>query len=197
MPSPKKRKARTPEQIMAERIAARRATFEAVELQTEAATLKTFEAVQITRAGERRRERTADKNSVRRLDAFDALREGMAPGAYDAARRLERDITVSRGEHDHGRPIERVDCERDTERLDDMIAASRRVEAVLGRMGKRQAWMLVELVSPSPAVALTCQTWRQVVAHITGEENAHAQAAVVRFACVNLRDAYDGVKRAA
>jgi hypothetical protein len=71
------------------------------------------------------------------------------------------------------------------------------VDKVLARLPPRDAWLLTELVSPSVAIILNCTNWREIVAHITGETNAHAQAACVRAACVNLRDAYERIPRAA
>jgi hypothetical protein len=175
----------------------RRKDFAAVNLPDDACKLQAFADVEITRAGQRREGRVVDKDQARRMDAFGALREGMEPGAYDAARRLELDIAIRCGEHDRGRPMERVDGESPTDRMDNMVAAAKRVDAVLSRVGPRDAWLLSELINPSVSVSLRCQTWREVVAYITGETHAHAQGAAVRAACANLRDAYDLVQRRA
>jgi hypothetical protein len=78
-----------------------------------------------------------------------------AKGAYDAARRLERDIITARGEHDQGRHLERVDNDQAGDRTDAMVEASRRVDKILGRIGERDAYLLSELISPSVQTRLT------------------------------------------
>ena len=51
---------------------------------------------------------------------------------------------------------------------------------------------------PTAADPADAAAWRDAVAYVTGETHTHAQAAAVRAACVNLRDAYDkGVRQAA
>lgn len=161
--------------------------LQAVNIHADAATLPRQENIQITRAGEKREGRAVTSDSARRLDAFAALKEGMQPGAYDAARRLERDLYIRFGLNDHGRP-ERVDCEPQAiDRTDKMVMAGERVDGVLGRLGGQEGRLLTELILPQPERS----TWRQVVKHYTGETNPHAQCAVVRSACVNLRDAYE------
>lgn len=187
--SRRKGKPKSPEQIAAERLARRALDFEAVALPAASAALPANDSIEVRRGGRRNLE------GARRLDAFEALREGMAPGAFDAARRLERDLTIRAGEHDRGRTFERVDCETRTDRADAMIAAGQRVDAVLSRMGERDAWLLVELIRPSTAMALARPGWRAVVAHVTAETNDRAQAAVVRNICANLAAAYQAVDR--
>ena len=178
----KRRKPKSPLQIMAERVARRGTDFEAVGLQREAAGLATSAAVEVRRAGR------ANIAGARRLDAFDALREGMAPGGYDAARRLEADLRLRRGEADHGRSLIRVDGGGDGPALlDRQLAAGRRVDAALGRVGARDAWLLCELIYPS----VERGGWRETVAHVTGETHGHAQGAAVRAACANLAAAYE------
>lgn len=136
-------------------------------------------AVEIRRAD---RTRVA---SARRLDAFDALRDGMAPGAYDAVRALERWMTLHRGEGDRGRRMVRIDgAAPRLDRTDRMIAAGERVRALLAAVGDRDAWLLSELIEPTPALQL--KPWREVVRHVTGETHPHAQGAAVRAACANL-----------
>jgi hypothetical protein len=134
---------------------------------------------------------------ARRMDAFEALKEGMTPGAYDAARKLEADIITANGEHDRGRNFNRVDCESTRDRTDAMVDASFRVDLALGSIGQRDGWLLTELISPSVQTRLSCNSWRMIVAYITGEENPHAQAAVVRGACANLAAAYGKMREAA
>jgi hypothetical protein len=178
----RKRKPKSPGEILAERAARRAHDFEAVGLQPEAASLATSRAVEVRRAGR------ANALTARRLDAFDALRDGMAPGAYDAARRLEEDMRVRRGEVERGRSLIRVDGRGEGPALlDRQLAAGRRVDAVLGRVGARDAWLLSELIYPP----VERESWRATVLHVSGETHPHAQAAAVRAACANLAAAYD------
>lgn len=172
---------KSPEQVMAERLAKRRQEFEAVGLQAEAANLATAAMLEV------RPDSRKNALSARRVDVFDALKDGMASGAYDAARRLERDMRMRRGEHGSERSTERVDEGVSLYgRHDRIIAAAERVEAVLSKIGERDAWLLSELIYPRIE-----RTWRQIVAHITGESNPIAQAAAVRSACANLAQAYE------
>jgi hypothetical protein len=181
----KRAKPKSPAQIIADRLARRAADFEALGLQPESAALASSEAVEVRRRG------AANDAGARRLDAFDALRDGMAPGGYDAARRLEADLRQRRGEANHGRSLIRVDGGGDGPiLLDRQLAAGRRVDTVLARVGARDAWLLRELIYPSVERA----GWRQTVALVTGERHSHAQAAAVRAACANLAAAYQ-VKR--
>lgn len=189
-PMPPRRKPKSPEQIAAARLAQRVAALQAVNIHEDAAALETFNAVEVVRAGDARGGQKVQHDVARRLDAFEALRKGMAPGAYDAARRLERDMTIRRGEHDHGRPIERVQETR-RNRNDTMIAAGQRVDDVLEHLSDRDGWLLTELIYTT----LPFKEWRSIVAYITGETTDHGQAAAVRSACVNLRDAYDRPSR--
>jgi len=192
-PMPPRRKPKSPEQIAAARLAKRVASFEAVNLQPEAAALATNNDIEITRAGEVRGTQRVQADVARRLDAFEALRKGMPTGAYDAARRLERDMTIRRGEHDHGRPVERVQGDQVSafNRNDQIIAAGERVDAVMAWLSDRDGWLLSELIYTT----LPFKEWRSIVAYITGETTDHGQAAAVRSACVNLRDAYDRPSR--
>jgi hypothetical protein len=184
---------KAPADIATERLARRARDFEAVGLSASAAGLASNDAVEV------RREGRSHAEGARRLDAFEALREGMTPGAYDAARRLERDLTVRFGEHDRGRAMVRVDCDGGVGpgRTDQMLAAGQRVDLVLGRLGRRDGWLLLELIRPSPDTWLARPTWRAVVAHITGEENDRGQAAIVRNICANLAEAYAWREKAA
>jgi len=165
----------------------RAADLEAVGMQREAAALDAHQDVEITRLAEERGGKKAGHNVARRMDAFDALKEGMAPGAYDAARRLERDVLEGKGEGDRGRIMERVDCDEGKDRMDLMIEAAARSSAVLDKLAPRDRWLLLELI----VVPIDRGGWRGGVAYITGETNFNAQGAAVRAACVNLRDAYE------
>lgn len=173
-------KPKTPAEIAAMKLAKRRQDFEAVGLQPEAADLPANEAVHVEREGQRNAERAS------RADAFEALKVGLAPGCYDAARRLERDILTRYGWTDRGRSGQRVDCTAGLT-TDAKLKAGWRVDAVMGRLSYRDAWLLTELIVGHPDRPI----WRQTVAYITGEEHTHAQAAVVRAATVNLREAYE------
>ncbi len=177
-----KAKPKDPQVAAAER---RARAFQEVGLQVAASTLPANADLH-AEAAEREHEARA-----RRLDAFEALKDGMVKGAYDAARRLERDITIARGEHDRGRNLDRVDNDKPTDRMDAMLKARWNVDIALGSIGQRDAWLLSELIAPSVQTALMAMTWRATVAYVTGEENAHAQAAVVRSACANLAAAYE------
>lgn len=192
MPRKKRQAPATPEEIAAQKaaraerdrrrlLASRDKAFAEVDL-SDASRLLQHANVNI------RRER-GNVRIIQRIDAFEALREGMPVGAYDAARRLERDITIRRGEHDHGRPGERVQGDEYAAhcRNDQIIAAAERVEAVMKRLSRRDGALLLELIVPVPGR----DTWRAAVEHITGETTPHGQAAAVRAACVNLRDAYE------
>lgn len=167
--------------------AKRMADLASVNLQPDAVNLPRQADIEVTRSGHQREGRRVQDDSARRLDAFSALKDGMAPGAFDAAKRLERDIHIRYGLHDHGRP-EKVDCEpQKFDRTDKMIMAGERVDDVLSRLGDREGILLTELIMPQPQHP----TWRDVVLHWMGEINPHAQCAVVRLACMNLRDAYE------
>lgn len=181
-----KAKPKSPDDIHAERIAARSRSFEAVGIHPDAAALANFDDVDANHA-ERERE-----DGARRKDAFLALRDGMAVGAYDAARRLEEDIALRFGEADRGHAGERVDCGAGSYGTTDaQIDAGLRVDAVLSRIGQRDEWLLTELIRPT----VRRPNWRSTVAYVTGETNPVAQGAVVRFACVNLADAYSTLER--
>lgn len=161
--------------------------FGAVNLQPEAATLPANAEVEV------RRESQEHVESARRADVFDLLRSGLAVGAYDAVRRLERDIVMRRGEHDHGRPLERVSGDEHSAfcRNDFILAAGERVDQIVRLLAPRDWWLLHDLITSR-------KPWRDTVAYITGETHDHAQAAAVRSACVNLRDlAQRKIRRAA
>lgn len=196
MPRPRRNKAKSPEMIAAEKLAARTRAFEAVGIQREAANLPSSETIEITRRGEAREDEQGKKvetDVARRSDAFTALRDGMIVGAYDAARKLEEDIRTRRQETDRGRSMVKVDG-GDGQRgeMDVVITAAEKVEAVSKFMGARDWWLLTELIAPTAEtkVRFPALLWREIVAHITGETNLHCQGAAVRSACANLVEAY-------
>lgn len=173
------KKPKTPEQIAYEKAMQRKADFATVELQPEAANLPKSQDIEVRRT---------DRQTVagaRRTDAFDLLRDSMDRGAYDAARRLEADMRQRRGEADKGRALSRCSSNL-TDPMDAKLKAGDRVDAALKRVGDRDAWLLTELIYPT----IPRETWRDTVAHVTGETNASAQAAAVRAACANLALAY-------
>lgn len=181
--------AKTAEQLEAERILARANELLAVNIQPEAALLQRQQDIAITRAGERREGQKVKEDSARRLDAFEALKAGMAPGCYDACRRFELDILLRRGEADRGQSTQRVDK---TAGLitDAMVDAALRVEAVVERLPPHTWWLLMELISPT----VDRGTWHETVAFVTGEETAPRQREAVKLAAVHLRDAYVAVE---
>lgn len=189
MGKPKKPR-KTPEQIAMEAISKRALDLEAVNLQPEAAALALQADIEVTREGQGREGRKVDSNQARRLDAFAALRVGMAAGAYDAARRFELDLLTRHGVADRGKSMERVDC-TGGHATDQIIAAGQRVEAVQDRMPPRDFWLLCELIVPP----VDRGTWRDHCAYVTGERHTEGQAACVRSACLNLRDAYTAIER--
>lgn len=181
MPSKPKAKAKSAAELRAQ-------DFAAASLPIDGAALINHADVEVRRKGQR------NELSARRADAFDALRSGFEPGCYDAARRLERDILISLGQHDHGRTPDRVDCEQAAfNRVDVICAAAERVRRIREQMPERDYWLLSELIYPAREHA----TWRGAVAYVTGETHPHGQGAVVRAACVNLRDAYDRLHKRA
>ncbi len=213
----RRHKPKTPEQIAAERLATRARNFEAVGLQPEAAGLAASDNIEIIREGEDHGSKKAGHNVAKRIDAFDALKDGMVPGAYSAARKLEEDIAKSRGEFDRGRSMFRVDEDKIKDPIDKMATAVAEVKRALSFVGARDAWLLMELIRPTLACAesgfhFSAPTaedvaaggkqrealfgWRAIVAHITAETHTHAQGAVVRSACANLVTAYEARKAA-
>lgn len=183
-----KTKPKSPAEILAEKQKARARDFEAVNLPADAATLPNHQDIEVTRAGGTRDGKKVDEDSNRRQDAFDALKVSLQriTGAYDAARRLERDILTRFGETDRGPRIERMDCEARAGKIDAMVAAGQAVDAVMSLLADRDQWLLMELIRPSQQRS----NWRAHVFYVTGETHEHAQGACVRGACANLADAY-------
>lgn len=185
---PKPRK--SAEERDAERLLARARDLDAVNVPPEAAALPSGADIEVTRSGQKREGQKAAGDSARRLDAFSALKDGMAVGAYDAARRLEADILARLGIYDRSGAVQRVDKSAGLT-TDAMRAAGIMVDRVLGRLSARDGNLLHELIAPP-----FCRgSWRDHVRYITGEINAVAQGAVVRAVCVNLRDAYAEIEQ--
>jgi hypothetical protein len=88
--------------------------------------------------------------------------------------------------------MERVDC-TGGHATDAIVQAAQRVDDLRDRIAPRDYWLLCELIIPP----IDRGTWRDHVAFITGESHVHAQGAVVRAICVNLRDAYAAIERKA
>lgn len=165
--------------------------LEAVNLPVGMAALKTGESIEVTRAGGARAGRKVEADSARRLDAFEALKAGMVDGAYDAARKFERDLLESRREGDRGFLVEKVQQEATKEREFKFIIAAGNVREVKGQLAPRDWRLLMELIAPE----FFRGTWRDHVAYVTGEKQFNAQGAVVRSLCVNVRDAYAAIER--
>jgi hypothetical protein len=193
-----KGKPKSPEAIMADRLLARARDLEAVNLPPEGAALASYADVQVSHA------QRDQVDNARRADAFDCLKADMArkaPGAYDAVRRLERDMLIRAGQADPGRAMIRVDENEDGGGvLDRRLEAGAKVDAVLKLVGARDKWLLVELIERTVRVHILqdeggaesgrIEGWRANVAYITGEENPVAQGTAVRCACANLSEAY-------
>lgn len=193
-----KGKPKSPEAIMADRLLARARDLEAVNLPPEGAALASYADVQVSHA------QRDQVDNARRADAFDCLKADMArkaPGAYDAVRRLERDMLIRAGQADPGRAMIRVDENEDGGGvLDRRLEAGAKVDAVLKLVGPRDKWLLVELIERTVRVHILqdedgaesgrLEGWRANVAYITGEENPVAQGTAVRCACANLSEAY-------
>lgn len=206
------KKTKTEAQKAAEALTARRMDLEAVNLPSDAATLPLQSQIEVTRAGQGRGSQTVKTDTARRLDAFEALKAGMADGAYDAARRFELDLLIRHGIADGGRSMERVDC-TGGHATDAIIIAAGNVETIQDRIPPRDYFLLCELIVPpinrdgiQPRFARPDGSvergaplfgWRASVYYVTGESHTHGQAAAVRAAAVNLRDAYAAIERKA
>lgn len=180
----RRNKPKSPEAIAADKLAARRRDFEAANL-PDSAELQTAYDVEVRREGQK------NVLTARRTDVFDLLKPGMAPGAYDAARRLERDMRIRAGETERGSPMPRVDAlPADVARALRMAAAGQRVDHIMGRLPIRDALVLRCLIEP-----IRDATWHASIERLTGETHPHAHGAVVRGVCLNLRDTYTAMER--
>lgn len=186
-----KHKPMSPEQVIKKAAERRAKEFEAVGLQGEAAKLTAQEDVTITRQGDTNAEgKKVRENQILRMDAFHCLRDSLCDGGYDTVREFERQLTIRAGEHDRGRNLERVDCSTGGGRIDAMVAAATHVARITGQLSDRTHWLLTELLDPSVQTRIQTNTWRGVVAHITGATNPVAQAERVKVAVEELVDAY-------
>lgn len=186
----------TPAMIAAKLMTKRKQDFEAVGLSPGMAEMDRNRDVETTRAGEKRGEQKVEADSARRLDMIDEVRSTLRAqgcgGCYDAMRRLELDFLVRRGEGDKGRTMERVDGQFAKDLADKIIEAGDRVDGVRARLSRRDWQMVSELIRPTQAY----EGWRAVVRFVAGEDDKTAQAASVRAAAVNLRDAYAELEEA-
>jgi hypothetical protein len=157
----------------AQALAARMQDFAAANIPADTAALPSAQNIEVTRKSQK------TELTARRADAFDALKQTLQPGCWDAVRDLERDILAAAG---LGRPPStgRVDCTAGFT-TDDMLIASDRVRRVKTILPPRDWWLIADLLSSS-------KPWRDVVAYVTGEAHEMGQSAAVRAACVNLRD---------
>lgn len=149
--------------------------------------------------------------AAHRLDVFSLLhsrkgpQEDGKPGKaaltdqqLRAARRLENLIAIAYG---HERPeltMDRVDKATATasEQITQaMIDASRLLQIVLSKCGRRDAELLCALMSETNA--RLGSGWRDTVERITDESRKEAQAAVIRAACQNLVLAWQALDYAA
>lgn len=149
--------------------------------------------------------------AAHRLDVFSLLhsrkgpKEDGKPGKpcltdqqYQAARRLEILMAIAYG---HERPeisMDRVDKATATasEQITQaMIDASRLLQIVLSKCGRRDAELLCALMSGTNA--RLGSGWRDTVERITDESRKEAQAAVIRAACQNLVLAWQALDYAA
>ncbi len=149
--------------------------------------------------------------AAHRLDVFSLLhsrkgpQEDGKPGKaaltdqqLRAARRLENLIAIAYG---HERPeltMDRVDKATATasEQITQaMIDASRLLQIVLSKCGRRDAELLCALMSGTNA--RLGSGWRDTVERITDESRKEAQAAVIRAACQNLVLAWQALDYAA
>lgn len=134
---------------------------------------------------------------AKRLDPFEALhrRGGLTTGQLKAATRLFRDLCLSQGVRtDDPRPSAEYLQPQGARGASDlvnctMIDAGWRVEAALASVGPATAEVLRVLVTPA-VMCGSALVWRAIVEQVTGETHGHAQAAVVRYACEDLRRAY-------
>ena len=145
--------------------------------------------------------------SVRRDDVFHRFhaRSALSDAALTSIRRLDEDLTerAAEGRQGHGDKVDGSAHRRDI--TVDQIEAAERVDAVLAKMGRRDAALLLELLRPArvltnsymepgknghPPERVETERWRLVVRLLCGEVHVNAQGAVLRSACENLALAY-------
>ena len=180
-----RRKPSTPQEIAERKLAKRRQDFEAVGLQPDAAVLATAGDIEVSRKTQQ------TEQAARRSDVFLALCRGMATGAYDAARRLERDILMAAGLSDRGLRLVSVDeTTEGRSRMDRMLAARDRLDSLRDIMPEHEFWLMCELIDPKRPNGGQPRSWRDVVGYVTGEELPDAKPALVRNACQSTAWAY-------
>ncbi len=130
----------------------------------------------------------------KRADPFDTLykAKAMSQGQHQAAQRLFKLWCESMGvKTEDSRPmLELIQCSGSAEIIPQrQIDARARYQLVLSYVGLSTARLLDVLMQPS-VMCGSVVIWRAEVARITAEKDKHAQAAVVRQACDNLRLAF-------
>lgn len=106
-----------------------------------------------------------------------------------SANRLSELIATRKGEGD--RPDRGTSGQGSRDLVNGkMIEAGKEIDRVLGHVGIRDRKLLIELVDPSVVITTAANQWRVTVGMLTGEQEKHAQAGVVRFACQNLAEAF-------
>jgi hypothetical protein len=185
--------ARKAEQLAADRTAARNPANWGVD--PEVKKLSTGRAVRVVR-GHR-----AKIIHARRLDAFDSLHERgrLTDAQHQAAQRLIKDWAEMLGiggapaNDNMGGPIDASgSAELVTQRMIDAgarIFGGRELAGILQVVGPVSAKVLVALVEPIVLEGIVTY-WRGQVQKVTGEAEVHAQGAIVRMACEDLRLAY-------
>ena len=145
--------------------------------------------------------------SIRRDDVFHRLhaRGALSDIALLSIRRLDEDLAerAAEGRQGHSDKVDGGCVRRDI--TVQQIAVAERVEAVLGKMGRRDGALLVEMLRPcrvvtcvtvelgpdgGPVKRVETERWRLVVRLICGEAHLHAQGAALRSAVENLALAY-------
>lgn len=172
--------------------AKRMADLASVNLAPESVALSAYAEVEVTRTGQTREGRKVEGDQARRHDAFSALRTGMAAGCYDAARRFELDLLTRHGLSERTAGTQRID-QTAGHTTDLMRTAGIMVDKVQDSIPPRDYWLLCELIVPP----VDRGSWRDHVQFICGEKHTEGQAACVRAATVNLRDAYRAIERRA
>ena len=193
-------KPKTPAQIAAARVATRiriaqrteverivKAKAEAEEgIDMAALALPANEDVQLTSLGKRtrgKRRSWIDRVLPTDLPLSDPMAADMKAG-NEAVTRMVNLVAKRRGHGDRPEGTGGGGC---AELVNDhQIQAAREIEAIMARLGKADRNLLQELLEPKRIVTEGQIDWRLTVALMTGERNAHAQAAVVRSMARNL-----------